>query len=39
MQAQPNKLRVKSKDSERYEEKLIAKANVISVAANRIWRK
>ena len=36
MQAQPNKLRVKGKDDSQYEEKLLAKANVISASANKI---
>ncbi|KAH0499392.1 hypothetical protein TgHK011_006592 [Trichoderma gracile] len=38
MQAQPNKLRIKGKADERYEEKLLAKANVISASANRLWQ-
>ncbi|KAK5990366.1 DNA polymerase theta [Cladobotryum mycophilum] len=38
MQAQPNKIRVKGKDSEKYEEKLLAKASVISASANRLWQ-
>ncbi|KAL7950834.1 P-loop containing nucleoside triphosphate hydrolase protein [Trichoderma barbatum] len=38
MQAQPNKLRIKGKVDERYEEKLLAKANVISASANRLWQ-
>jgi hypothetical protein len=38
-QAQPNKLRIKGKADEKYEEKLLAKANVISASANRLWRK
>lgn len=37
--AQPNKLRIKGKADEKYEEKLLAKANVISASANRLWRK
>lgn len=39
LQAQPNKLRLKSMDSEKYEEKLLAKASVISASANKLWRK
>lgn len=39
IQAQPNKLRLKGKVDEKYEEKLLAKANVISASANRLWRK
>ncbi|KAL7961463.1 P-loop containing nucleoside triphosphate hydrolase protein [Trichoderma compactum] len=38
MQAQPNKLRTKGKTDEKYEEKLLAKANVISASANRLWQ-
>ncbi|KAJ2975226.1 hypothetical protein NUW58_g8416 [Xylaria curta] len=38
MQAQPTKLRVKSKDEQKYEEKLLAKAQVISDSANRLWQ-
>lgn len=38
MQAQPNKLRLKSNDDSKYEEKLLAKANVISGSANKIWQ-
>ncbi|KAF7559769.1 hypothetical protein G7046_g4365 [Stylonectria norvegica] len=38
MQAQPNKIRLKGKESEKYEEKLLVKAKVISDAANRLWR-
>ncbi|KAI1426928.1 P-loop containing nucleoside triphosphate hydrolase protein [Xylaria sp. FL1777] len=38
MQAQPTKLRVKSKDEEKYEEKLFAKAQVITDSANRLWQ-
>ena len=39
MQAQPNKIRLKGKDEEMYEEKLFVKARVISDAANRQYRK
>ncbi|KAH8675817.1 hypothetical protein BX600DRAFT_432366 [Xylariales sp. PMI_506] len=39
MQAQPTKVRLKSKDEQKYEEKLLAKAKVISESANRLWRK
>jgi hypothetical protein len=38
MQAQPNKIRLKDKDEAKYEEKLLAKANVISTSANKIWQ-
>ncbi|KAJ3522941.1 hypothetical protein NM208_g12651 [Fusarium decemcellulare] len=38
MQAQPNKIRLKGKDNEKYEEKLLVKARVISDSANKIWR-
>ncbi|RKK38416.1 hypothetical protein BFJ67_g11910 [Fusarium oxysporum f. sp. cepae] len=38
MQAQPNKIRLKGKDNEKYEEKLFVKAKVISDAASKIWK-
>ncbi|KAL7629323.1 hypothetical protein AAE478_000843 [Parahypoxylon ruwenzoriense] len=38
IQAQPSKVRLKSKDEEKYEEKLLAKAKVIADSANRLWR-
>ncbi|KJZ73614.1 hypothetical protein HIM_06947 [Hirsutella minnesotensis 3608] len=38
MQAQPNKLRLKGRNDERLEEKLLAKAEIISTAANRLWQ-
>ncbi|KAI0104768.1 P-loop containing nucleoside triphosphate hydrolase protein [Nemania sp. FL0031] len=38
MQAQPTKLRDKSKDEQKYEEKLLAKAQVITDSANRLWQ-
>lgn len=38
-QAQPTKIRLKGHDNEKYQEKLLAKANVISSAANRLWGK
>ncbi|KAI0164766.1 P-loop containing nucleoside triphosphate hydrolase protein [Xylariaceae sp. FL1272] len=38
LQAQPTKIRLKSKDEEKYEEKLLAKAQVIADSANRIWQ-
>ncbi|KAK7421969.1 hypothetical protein QQX98_001964 [Neonectria punicea] len=38
MQAQPNKIRLKGKDNEKFEEKLLIKAKVISESANRLWR-
>lgn len=39
MQAQPTKIRLEAKDEKRYEDKLFAKAKVISESANRLWRK
>lgn len=38
MQAQPNKIRLKGQAEEKYEDKLMAKANIISNGANRLWR-
>ncbi|GAW25255.1 putative DNA polymerase theta subunit [Rosellinia necatrix] len=38
MQAQPTKLRLKSKDEEKYEEKLLIKAQIITDSANRLWQ-
>ncbi|KAI1661435.1 P-loop containing nucleoside triphosphate hydrolase protein [Daldinia decipiens] len=38
IQAQPSKVRLKSKDEEKYEEKLLAKAKVIADSASRLWR-
>ncbi|KAF4339524.1 DNA polymerase theta subunit [Fusarium beomiforme] len=38
MQAQPNKIRLKGKDNERYEEKLLIKAKIISDTASKIWK-
>ncbi|KAF9879847.1 DEAD/DEAH box helicase [Colletotrichum karsti] len=38
MQAQPSKLRIKGQESVKYEEKLMAKAQVISNSANRLWQ-
>ncbi|KAI1382221.1 P-loop containing nucleoside triphosphate hydrolase protein [Hypoxylon crocopeplum] len=38
IQAQPSKLRLKSKDEQKYEEKLLAKAKVIAESANRLWQ-
>ncbi|KAK2046944.1 DEAD/DEAH box helicase [Colletotrichum somersetense] len=38
MQAQPSKLRIKGQESDKYEEKLRAKARVISDSANRLWQ-
>ncbi|WQF77844.1 Putative helicase, P-loop containing nucleoside triphosphate hydrolase [Colletotrichum destructivum] len=38
MQAQPSKLRIKEQESIKYEEKLMAKAKVISDSANRLWQ-
>ena len=39
MQARPNKVRVEGKSEDKYLEKLLAKARVITDSANRIWRK
>ncbi|KAG6002947.1 hypothetical protein E4U43_001003 [Claviceps pusilla] len=36
-EAQPNKLRTKSQKDEMMEKKMLAKAEVISSAANRLW--
>ncbi|KAI1768237.1 P-loop containing nucleoside triphosphate hydrolase protein [Hypoxylon sp. FL1150] len=38
MQAQPSKARLKSKDEQKYEEKLLAKAKIIADSANRLWQ-
>ncbi|KAI2638140.1 P-loop containing nucleoside triphosphate hydrolase protein [Xylaria nigripes] len=38
MQAQPSKARLKSKDEHKYEERLLAKANIITDSANRLWQ-
>ncbi|KAK4186168.1 P-loop containing nucleoside triphosphate hydrolase protein [Podospora australis] len=38
MQAQPNKVRLEAKDEEKYKEKLLAKAKVITDSANRLWQ-
>ncbi|ROT37287.1 P-loop containing nucleoside triphosphate hydrolase protein [Sodiomyces alkalinus F11] len=38
MQAQPSKVRIKAQESIKYEDKLLAKAQVISNSANRIWQ-
>lgn len=38
MQAQPSKVRLKTKDEQKYEEKLLAKAKVIADSANRLWQ-
>lgn len=38
MQAQPTKIRLEAKDEKRYEDKLLAKAKVISDSANRLWQ-
>ncbi|KAJ6446271.1 helicase and polymerase containing protein tebichi [Purpureocillium lavendulum] len=38
MQAQPNKIRLKGRDDDKLEEKLLAKAEVITTAANRLWQ-
>ena len=39
LQAQPNKLRIKSQNDDKLEEKMLAKASVIVSAANRLWSK
>jgi hypothetical protein len=40
MQAQPNKIRLKEQQEDgQYEEKLLAKAQIVVDSANRIWRK
>ncbi|GJN77647.1 hypothetical protein PLIIFM63780_001139 [Purpureocillium lilacinum] len=38
MQAQPNKIRLKGRNDEKLEEKLLAKAEIITTAANRLWQ-
>ncbi|KAM0332357.1 hypothetical protein ACHAQA_002634 [Verticillium albo-atrum] len=38
MQAQPSKVRIKGQESSKYEEKMLAKAQVISNSANRLWQ-
>ncbi|KAI1821261.1 P-loop containing nucleoside triphosphate hydrolase protein [Xylaria intraflava] len=38
MQAQPTKVRVKSKNEQKYEERLVAKAQIITDSANRLWQ-
>ncbi|KAK4105480.1 P-loop containing nucleoside triphosphate hydrolase protein [Parathielavia hyrcaniae] len=38
MQAQPNKVRLGAKDEQKFREKLLAKARIITDSANRIWR-
>ncbi|OIW34856.1 P-loop containing nucleoside triphosphate hydrolase protein [Coniochaeta ligniaria NRRL 30616] len=38
MQAQPTKVRLETRDEEKYAEKLLAKAKVIADSANRIWQ-
>jgi hypothetical protein len=39
MQAQPNKIRLGVRDEQKYKDKLLAKAQVITDSANRLWRK
>lgn len=39
MQAQPNKVRLGDTDEQKYAQKLLAKAKVITDSANRIWRR
>ncbi|KAK0746159.1 P-loop containing nucleoside triphosphate hydrolase protein [Schizothecium vesticola] len=38
LQAQPNKARLEGKDEQRYMDKLLGKAKIISDSANRLWR-
>ncbi|POS71213.1 DNA polymerase theta subunit [Diaporthe helianthi] len=38
LQAQPNKIRLEAKDEQKYKEKLLLKAKVISESANRLWQ-
>ncbi|EGZ77129.1 P-loop containing nucleoside triphosphate hydrolase protein [Neurospora tetrasperma FGSC 2509] len=38
MQAQPNKVRLEVKDEQKYLDKLLAKAKIITDSANRIWQ-
>ncbi|KAI1864264.1 hypothetical protein JX265_008635 [Neoarthrinium moseri] len=38
IQAQPMKIRLKKQDEQKYEEKLFAKAEIISNSANRLWQ-
>ncbi|WPJ59104.1 hypothetical protein SMAC4_00360 [Sordaria macrospora] len=38
MQAQPNKVRLEAKDEQKYLDKLLAKAKIITDSANRIWQ-
>ncbi|KAI7781137.1 hypothetical protein LA080_015141 [Diaporthe eres] len=37
LQAQPNKIRLEAKDEQKYKEKLLLKAQVITDSANRLW--
>lgn len=37
MQAQPNKVRLGAKDEQKFKDKLLAKARVITDSANRLW--
>jgi hypothetical protein len=39
MQAQPNKVKLGATDEQKYKDKLLAKARIITDSANRIWRK
>jgi DNA polymerase theta len=39
MQAQPTKVRLETRDEQKYAEKLLAKAKIIADSANRLWRK
>jgi DNA polymerase theta len=39
MQAQPNKVKLGAKDEQKFKDKLLAKAKIISDSANRLWRK
>jgi hypothetical protein len=38
LQAQPNKARLEGKDEQRYMDKILGKAKIISDSANRLWR-
>ena len=38
-QAQPNKIRLEAKDEDKYIDKLLVKAKIITESANKLWRK
>jgi len=38
LQAQPNKVRLEQRDEQKYKEKLLARAKVITESANKLWR-